>query len=192
MSAALLFVPLRKVDAKQRMVYGTAIVEMPDRADEIFDYKSSKPEFEKWSDDVAKSSGGKSLGNVRSMHSNVAAGKLTGIEFDDERKAIDVTAKIVDDDEWRKVEEGVYTGFSIGGRYIKRWQDGKLKRYTARPSEVSLVDVPCVPNATFSFVKASGVEDRRKFKSDRDLLNKTFAAQARHIDSNRRFERICR
>lgn len=159
-----LFVPLRKVDAKQRIIYGTAVVEVADRVDEIFDYASSKPEFEKWSNDVSKSSGGKSLGNVRSMHGKIAAGKLTDIGFDDERKAIDIVAKIVDDDEWKKVEEGVYTGFSIGGRYLKRWTDGDLKRYTAQPSEISLVDLPCVPTATFSLIKIDGSEELRKFQ----------------------------
>jgi len=57
------------------------------------------------------------------MHGPVAAGKLTDIAFDDDAKRITVAAKIVDDDEWRKVQEGVYTGFSQGGRYVKRWPD---------------------------------------------------------------------
>ncbi|WP_051382441.1 NUDIX domain-containing protein [Bradyrhizobium sp. Tv2a-2] len=158
-----LFVQLCKVDAKQRIVYGTAVAEVADRSGEIFDYATSKPEFEKWSGDIEKSTDGKSKGNVRSMHGKIAAGKLTDIAFDDTRKAIDVAAKIVDEDEWKKVEEGVYTGFSIGGQYLKRWQDGGLKRYTARPAEVSLVDLPCVPTATFSMVKADGTEEMRKF-----------------------------
>lgn len=165
MDTLSLFVPVLKVDAKQHIVYGTAVAEVADRANEIFDYKSSKPEFEKWSSDIEKSTDGKSKGNVRSMHGKVAAGKLTDIGFDDERKAIDVAAKIVDEDEWKKVEEGVYTGFSIGGKYLKRWQDGDLKRYTAAPSEISLVDLPCVPTATFSLIKADGTEEIRKFTS---------------------------
>ena len=49
------------------------------------------------------------------MHAPIAAGKLTDIAFDDDAKRITVAAKIVDDDEWRKVQEGVYTGFSQGG-----------------------------------------------------------------------------
>lgn len=158
-----LFVQLAKVDAAKRIVYGTAVVEEVDRAGEIFDYASSKPLFEKWSGDIAKSTDGKSLGNVRSMHSAIAAGKLTDIGFDDARKAIDIAAKVVDDNEWKKVEEGVYTGFSIGGQYLKRWSDGAHKRYTAAPSEISLVDLPCGPSATFSMIKADGTEEMRKF-----------------------------
>ncbi|UGY15127.1 NUDIX domain-containing protein [Bradyrhizobium septentrionale] len=158
-----LFVQIAKVDAAKRIVYGTAVVEEVDRANEIFDYATSKPHFEKWSGDIAKVTDGKSLGNVRSMHSAIAAGKLTDIGFDDARKAIDIAAKVVDDNEWKKVEEGVYTGFSIGGRYLKRWQDGDAKRYTAAPSEISLVDLPCGPSATFSMIKADGTEEMRKF-----------------------------
>ena len=65
-------------------------------------------------------------------------------------------AKIVDDNEWKKVEEGVYTGFSPGGRYAKRWQDGAYRRYTPDVRELSIVDVPCNPSATFTMVKADG------------------------------------
>ena len=37
------------------------------------------------------------------------------------QKRIEICGKVVDDAEWQKVEEGVYTGFSQGGRYLKRW-----------------------------------------------------------------------
>ncbi len=71
---------------------------------------------------------------------------------------------MIDDAEWRKVEEGVYTGFSQGGAYAKRWrgEDG-LVRYTADPSEVSLVDLPCLPSATFQVLKADGAAETRAF-----------------------------
>jgi len=36
----------------------------------------------------------------------VAAGKFTDIQFDDDSKRIEGTAKAVDDDEWEKVVEG--------------------------------------------------------------------------------------
>lgn len=166
MSALDLFLPLAKVDLDQRLVTGVATAETPDRAGEIFDYASSKPYFEKWSAEAQAASGGKSLGAVRAMHGPVAAGKLTDIAFDDDAKRITVAAKIVDDDEWRKVQEGVYTGFSQGGRYVKRWADPEtgLTRYTAEPHEISLVDLPCVPDATFDVVK-DGVAERRAFSS---------------------------
>jgi hypothetical protein len=166
MSALDLFLPLAKVDLDRRLVTGVATAETPDRSGEIFDYASSKPNFEKWSAETAAASGGKSLGAVRVMHTAIAAGKLTDIAFDDDAKRITVCAKIVDDDEWKKVQEGVYTGFSQGGRYVKRWADPEtgLTRYTAEPHEISLVDLPCVPDATFDVVKG-GVIKKRAFAS---------------------------
>ena len=162
MSSLDLFLPLMKVDLDQRLVAGVATAETPDRSGEICDYASSKPYFEKWSTEALEASGGKSLGAVRAMHGRVAAGKLTGIEFDDDARRIVVVAKVVDDDEWRKVTEGVYTGFSQGGRYVRRWPDpeSSLVRYTAEPREISLVDLPCLPDPTFEVVKGGVVEKR--------------------------------
>ena len=115
MSDLALFLPITKVDADRRLVYGLATAEVADRAGEICDYASTKPYYEAWSAAMNAASGGKSLGALRAMHGRVAAGKITDIAFDDEGKRILVAAKIVDDEEWRKVEEGVYTGFSQGG-----------------------------------------------------------------------------
>jgi hypothetical protein len=72
-------------------------------------------------------------------------------------------AKIVDNNEWEKVVQGVYTGFSIGGSYVKRWTDGASTRYTAKPAEVSIVDNPCMYGATFTMVKADGAFEYRGF-----------------------------
>jgi hypothetical protein len=172
MSAFDLFLPLAKVDVDRRLVTGVATAETPDRSGEIFDYASSKPFFEKWSAEAAAASGGKSLGAVRVMHTPIAAGKLTDIAFDDKAKRITVCAKVVDDDEWRKVQEGVYTGFSQGGRYVKRWADpdSGLTRYTAEPHEISLVDLPCVPDATFDVVKG-GMIEKRAFASHAEAID---------------------
>ena len=162
MSTLDFFLSLAKVDLDQRIVHGVATAEVPDRVGEICDYASTKPYFEAWSAEALAASGGKSLGAVRAMHGKIAAGKLTDIAFDDEGKRILVAAQIVDDDEWRKVTEGVYTGFSQGGRYVKRWPDPNsgFTRYTAEPNEISLVDLPCVPGATFEVIKGGVVEKR--------------------------------
>lgn len=174
MSTLDLFLPLTKVDLDARTVHGVATAETPDRAGEICDYGSTKPYFEAWSSGARAASGGKSLGAVRAMHQRIAAGKLTDISFDDESKRILVAAKIVDDDEWQKVVEGVYTGFSQGGRYVARWTDEPtgLTRYTAEPSEISLVDVPCLPGATFQVVK-DGVVEQRAFATRKSDFEKT-------------------
>jgi hypothetical protein len=163
-----LFLPITKVDEQKRLVHGTVAEEVIDKADEIFDYASSKPFFESWSSDIAAASEGRSLGNLRAMHGQVAAGKLTRLAFDDAGRRIEAIAKVVDDGEWRKVLEGVYSGFSIGGHYARRWKDPAdpaRMRYTAKPVEVSLVDNPCIPTATFSVIRADGSTELRKFKA---------------------------
>jgi hypothetical protein len=162
-----LFIPITKIDAAKRLVYGIVAAEKPDAAKEICDYESTKPLYQRWSDGFVKATDGKSLGNLRTMHGNVAAGKVVELSFDDAAKRIQICGKVVDDGEWTKVEEGVYTGFSQGGKYIKRWPDpgdSMLTRYTAEPLEVSLVDNLCLPDATFSVIKADGTTELRKFK----------------------------
>jgi hypothetical protein len=166
MTQLQMFIPLTKVDAGKRLVYGVVTAETPDRGNEVCDYASTKPYYQKWSEEFRKASGGKSLGNLRAMHGKVAAGRVEAIHFNDDAKQIEVCAKIVDDAEWAKVEAGVYTGFSQGGGYVKRWPDEtnpSLTRYTASPAEISLVDLPCLPSATFSMIKADGAVETMKF-----------------------------
>lgn len=171
-----LFIPITKVDEEKRLVYGLATAESVDKSGEIFDYASSLPYYKDWSGEIHKASGGKSLGNVREMHTNIAAGKLTQINFNDEQKQIEVCAKIVNDSTWEKVLEGVLTGFSHGGEYIKTWKDPenpKLTRYTARPAELSVVDNPCLGAATFELLRADGATEMRKFKTQEPLMTET-------------------
>lgn len=158
-----LFARMLKVDEVARTVCGVIASEARDRSGEVFDYASSKPHFEEWSGSIAKATEGKSVGNLRAQHGSVVAGKLTDITMDDVTKAITVTAHIVDDNEWNKVSKGCYGGFSIGGAYVRKWDDAGTKRYTAKPSEVSIVDMPCNPDATFTVIKADGSEEMRKF-----------------------------
>ncbi|WP_205825129.1 hypothetical protein [Methylobacterium terricola] len=164
MSDLSLFIPLTKVDTEQRLVYGVATAETKDRSGEVCDYTSTKPYYEKWSGGIHKATDGKSFGNLRAMHGKVAAGKVTALAFNDDARQIEVCAKVVDDAEWAKVLEGVYTGFSQGGAYVKRWkgEDGVM-RYTADPSEISLVDLPCLPSATFQVLKADGAAETKHF-----------------------------
>lgn len=163
-----IFFQLSKVDEAKRLVYGIATAEVADKAGEILDYASSVPYFKKWSSEIEKASGGKSLGNVREMHDEKAVGKLTELNCDDETKAISVCAKIVEESTWQKVLEGVLTGFSIGGDYVKKWKDSTnaaLTRFTAEPSEISVVDNPCVGIATFAYMKSDGSIEMRKLNS---------------------------
>lgn len=167
MTKPAMFIPLVKADAAQRLVYGY-IDETPDRAAEVMDYATAKPAFQAWSDDMAKASGGKSLGNIRAQHDlTKAAGRLTQLTFDDDLMRIEFCAHIVDDQDWAKVEAGVYTGFSPGGRYAKRWKDGANHRYTPMVGELSIVDVPCIPTGTFTMTKADGATEEISFVLDK-------------------------
>jgi len=163
------FAPITKVDADKREVWGTLAEEALDKSNEIFDYEKSKPYFQKWNQQFHKLTASleePSVGNVREMHGKSAAGKFTVMNYDDASKLISVCAKVVDDNAWKKVESGVYTGFSIGGDYVETWADPVVKgakRYIADPKEGSLVDNPCMYGATFEVVKADGATELRKF-----------------------------
>ena len=165
--AAIHFIPIYKVHAERREVWGYGAEEAPDKSNEIMDYAASKPHFQEWSQRIQKASGGKSLGNLRAMHKAIAAGRIIGMEPRDAEKRIWIGAHVVDEAEWRKVEQGVYTGFSVGGRYGKRWadpQDPSLTRYEAFPEELSLVDNPCMYGAEFEVIKQAGAApELRKF-----------------------------
>jgi hypothetical protein len=165
MKSLHLFAQIAKIDESKHEVWGTATAEVVDKEGEIFDYESSKPYFKNWSDEIAKATDGKSLGNVREMHEPSAVGKLVAITFDDDLKQIRVGARIVDTVAWQKCTLGVYTGFSIGGAYVKSWKDGEFVRFTANPVEISVVDNPCVSGAHFTAVKADGTCEVRKFTS---------------------------
>jgi hypothetical protein len=88
-----IFVPITKIDAAQRLVYGVVTAERPDISGEVCDYASTKPLYQKWSRNFASVTDGKSLGNLRAMHSNVAAGKLVEIAFNDEHKRIEICGR---------------------------------------------------------------------------------------------------
>lgn len=161
-----IFARLSKVNEADRTVEGIIASEDVDLSGEIFDYAKSKPHFQSWSEGIAKATGGKNIGNVRAMHGNVSAGITKQMTFDDDAKQIIVKAEITDDNEWKKVSKGNYTGFSIGGKYGAKWKDPEVKktRYEAIPSEYSLVDLPCNPSAQFTVVKSDGTEELRKFE----------------------------
>ena len=169
-----IFARLTKVNEADRTIEGVIASEAVDRSGEIFDYAKSKPNFVRWSSELGKATDGKNIGNVRAMHGNVSAGITKAMEFDDSAKQIVVKAEITDDNEWRKVLKGNYTGLSIGGKYAEKWKDETLgkTRYAADPSEYSLVDLPCNPEATFTVVKADGVKEMHKFEHTTDDLSK--------------------
>lgn len=117
------------------------------------DYATTVPYYKALNDRFSKATEGKSIAPLREMHQLSAVGVGKAIDFDDSAKTIHMAFKVVDDDAWKKVVERVYTGFSQGGSYVKSWKKGDLVHYTADPTEISLVDNPCLMEATYEYVK---------------------------------------
>jgi hypothetical protein len=152
----LKYFQLVKVDEAQRIVYGVVTAEREDRDGEICDYASTKPEYEKVNREMGKASDGENIMPLREMHQLHAVGAGKSIDFDDATKTIRMGFKVVEDSTWKKVLEKVLLGFSQGGRYVRKWTQDKKQYYTAEPTEVSLVDSPCLPGAQIEYVKADG------------------------------------
>lgn len=174
------FFRLEKIDEEKRLVYGRATQELKDRSGEMMDYASSAPNFEKMADEFKKNTGGKSLGPILVSHNKgYIAGKIIDMHLNDDEKAVDICAKVVDDGAWRMVKEGCFSGFSIGGGYGKKWAtSGGVTKYEAIPREVSLVASPCLPAARINLIRSDGRWDMLKINpaSDEDMAK--FAAPA--------------
>jgi hypothetical protein len=169
---------LMKFDPFSGIAIGVCAAAEPDRDNEIMDYEKSKPYFQEWSASVHKDSQGKSFGNIRFQHDDKRPVGLViaPLEFDDARKQIRVQARVIEPEARRLLETGALTGFSIGGAYVSKTPrpDG-LTSYVANPCEISVVDRPCVPSATFEIVKAGVVLHKRYFKSVTQRVNPNVA-----------------
>jgi hypothetical protein len=158
------FIPFAKVDVAKREVWGIVTAEVKDKGGEICDYESTVPYYKAWSAEFVKATDGKSVGNLRYMHQMRVVGKGVGLEFRDTDKEIWMGYKVTEDAAWKDVEDSVLTGFSQGGRYVKG-PDAE-GRYTADPSEVSLVDNPALGVCHFAFIRANGEVEMRKVRSE--------------------------
>ena len=144
------FIPFAKVDPDKREVSGIAVSNKLDNQNEIIEWEATVnavPEYSKWR-------------NLREMHQPSAVGTVPVIDLDNVQKQMLITAKVVDDDAWRKVKEGVYKGFSVGGEATSKSREfegsagkivSKVKAY--KMNEISLVDRPANPDCTFTMVK---------------------------------------
>ena len=163
------FIPFVKMDAQKQEVWGVVTAEIPDKEDEVCDYAKSKPYYEEVIDEMDKATDGENFMPLRAMHQLEAVGKGIGYEFRDHDKEIFFGFKVVDPAAWKKVEERVYTGFSHGGVVVgQKVPDPVFKgcmRYVAKPSEVSLVDNPCLGVAHFTYVSKTGEISLRKNRS---------------------------
>lgn len=145
------FVAFTKIDEEKRMVYGLASDETIDAEGEVIDYQATKEAVAEWLE----------WSNIREMHGPTAVGIATEVMLDEASKALYIGVKIVDDQAWQKVKEGVYKGFSIGGKALQKIQEvinGQTVRRVVKYllTEISLVDRPANPSARFSLVKREG------------------------------------
>jgi phage head maturation protease len=135
--------PIAKVDAEQRMVWGYASTEAEDDQGETVSRQALAAAL----DDYIR------FANIREMHQPSAVGVAKEAAVDD--KGLYLGAKIVDGDAWQKVVEGVYKGFSIGGRVTARDPTDRRLITALRLTEISVVDRPANPEAVFDCWKLS-------------------------------------
>lgn len=90
---------------------------------------------------------------LREMHEPLAAGKVLEADVDG-TGATQICAHVVDPLAITKVKTGVYAGFSVGGKVLKRDPADRSVITGLRLVEISLVDSPCNPDAVISMWKA--------------------------------------
>lgn len=137
---------ITKIDGERRMVWGYASTETEDSQGEIV----KRAALEAALADYMR------FANVREMHLPSAVGVATEASLDD--KGLYLGARIVDDDAWEKVVEGVYKGFSIGGKVTARDATDRKIITGLSLTEISIVDRPANPEAVFDCWKADMAE----------------------------------
>lgn len=96
-------------------------------------------------------------GNLREMHQPMAAGTIDSATVKDGVTYIE--ASVIDPVAIKKVEAGVYKGFSIGGRVTSRDEVNKTIITGLKLTEISLVDRPANPEAMFSVFKSEDADN---------------------------------
>jgi hypothetical protein len=166
-----LFLPICKIDEEKRHVFGYASTPRKDSDGEIVTLNAVKDALPEYM----------AFGNIREMHKLSAVGTAEEANVDD--KGLFITAKIVDDAAWKKCLEGVYKGFSIGGRKLSK-QGNKIT--AIEMTEISVVDRPANPDARFALAKsAKTIGDAAGFllkvKKQRSAEGKALAKMAKIV-----------
>lgn len=99
------------------------------------------------------------FGAVREMHQSIAAGTAFEASVDDTTGKTSFGAHVVDPIAVKKVQTGVYKGFSIGGKVTSRDPLCKTTIKGINLIEVSLVDRPANPEAVFTMYKAASTPE---------------------------------
>ena len=93
------------------------------------------------------------FGALREMHGLSAAGATLSAEVTDDG-ATRIETHVVDPVAVKKVQLGVYKGFSIGGKVLERDPGDRRMITRLKLNEISLVDRPCNPEAVIDVWKA--------------------------------------
>lgn len=150
------YINITKVDDEQRIVGGYASTPDLDSQGDIVSIEAIKkalPEYLEYP-------------TIRRMHNNDAIGTTLMTKIDD--KGLYIEAKIVDEDAWKKVKEGVYRGFSIGGKVINKIREVITD---LRLVEISLVDVPANKQAKVLLFKGDLKKDANSVVALGNLLS---------------------
>lgn len=130
-------------------VWGYASSEVVDSAGEIITADAMKAAIPDYM----------AFGAVREMHdAKKAAGTAIEIEVREDGRTY-FGAHVVDGEAVKKVQHGVYKGFSIGGKVLGRDELAKNTITGLKLTEISLVDRPANPEATFTMFKADGAAE---------------------------------
>ena len=158
--------PISKVDKERRIVSGWATTDSIDKQGDIVNVEASTKAFEGF------------RGNVREQHTPLAVGKVVSFKqdkyFDKEENAfyngiyVDVYVSKGAEDTWHKINEGILTGFSIGGS-INDSEEVYNKQLDAPVRvikdydlyELSLVDNPANPNSNIVSVQKFNHSDEQ-------------------------------
>ena len=205
-------IPLVKVEEGPNglaIAYGLATSEAIDSDRERCNYPGTKPYYQKWAEKAiaTTTAAGQqvSCGNIRVMHTGTLGGKATGLTFDDDRKQVWIKTEAADMAVSDLLRRGILTSFSQGGTYVRKFHGGPdgcgsditeksycptcqkdlpVVDYIAEISEVSYVDLPANPEATFSYVKADKSIELRKF-ADPAAVTAAIASLAKSAKTKR-------
>lgn len=135
------FVKITKIDKEERMVFGFASTDDLDSDGEVIKVSALEkalPSYMKFP-------------TLREMHQPKAVGRTVSAQIKSGVKnGLYIGAKVVSDEAWKMVKEGVYPAFSIGGNVLKR-VDKFIEELEL--VEISLVDVPANKSAVIELWK---------------------------------------
>lgn len=136
------FIPITKIDEDEHMVYGWASTPQLDSDGEVIAVEALEKALPKYLQ----------FPTIREMHQPKAVGTTKNAEVSE--KGLYIGAKIVAEDAWKLVKEGVYTAFSVGGNIVE-----KVKNviHDMELIEISLVDVPANKGAVIELWKSGKV-----------------------------------